>query len=134
MKRVICLILAVVFVLSMACTAFAATPSGGHEPGVGGGCVGGADHNWKDGVCEECGEKCEHEKHDKNGKCIECGEKVEHTYKDGVCTICGKKKSSGSSSSSGSNPKTGDMMILPYAAAMVSSAAAVAFVYRKKNG
>ena len=133
MKRVICLVLTVVLMLSMACTAFAATSSGGHEPGTGGGCIGGADHNWKDGVCEECGEECEHEKHNKDGECTECGEEVEHTYKDGKCTICGKKKSSGSSSS-GSNPKTGDMMILPYAAAMVSSAAAVAYVYRKKNG
>lgn len=127
MRRAISVVLALMIVLSLACTAFAAPRSAGSGSGTGGSCTGGKDHNWKDGVCKECGEECDHDEY-KNGKCVECGEKCDHEYKNGKCTICGMKKSS-----SGSNPKTGDMMILPYAAAMVSSAAALAFVYRKEN-
>jgi len=140
MRRVICFMLAIVMVMAMACTAFAAAPSGGNEPGTGGSCNHGKDHDYnKHGVCRVCGEKCHHKDHNKNGICRECGIKVDHVYKKGECIICGKDKpssgsgSGSSSSSSNGNPKTGDMMIMPYAAAMVSSAAALAFVYRKKR-
>lgn len=116
MRRVFCFVMALVIMLSMACTAFAATSSGGHE---GGSCEGGK-HTYVDGKCTGCGHVCKHE-----------------TTKDGKCTECGESVTTGGSGtgSTGTNtsPKTGDVMIVPYAAAMVSSAAALAFVYRKKD-
>lgn len=52
------------------------------------GSIGG--HTYTDGVCNVCGEKCNHEEY-KDGACTECGKACVHEYETGshVCTICG---------------------------------------------
>lgn len=117
MRRVLSFVLAVLIVMSLACTAFAA-PSAGNESGTGGACAGGKDHSYKNGVCTVCGEKCSHEF--RHGKCVECG--IVRYVPSG-------------SHSSGSNPKTGDVA-MPWFVVMLSTMTAltaVAVVNRKKQ-
>lgn len=48
------------------------------------------DHKWVNGVCELCGQECEHAVHDERyHRCIECGELVTHSFISGRCAICG---------------------------------------------
>ena len=35
---------------------------------------------------------CSHLEHNTDGACLACGEKVFHTYKEGICTVCGKEE------------------------------------------
>lgn len=66
MKRIICFVLALVCILSLTCTAFAADAgSPGNQP---------CDHTYENGKCTKCGDTCDH-----------------NSVKDGVCTICGLK-------------------------------------------
>ena len=129
MRKVLCLVLALIFCVAMACPAFAAVPSGGNEPGTGATC----DHDYdKNGYCSLCKTQCKHEKLNSDGTCKECGNYISHTHKfgdDGKCTICGKKKVSDTG-----NPATGDMITV-WASVMTVSMGALgtAAVCRKKD-
>lgn len=49
-------------------------------------------HLWSGGVCQLCGEVCEHEAHDaESAVCLICGEQRWHHYEGGVCTGCGRE-------------------------------------------
>ena len=109
MKRVISLVLALMLVLSLACTAFAATSSID--------CSG--KHNFNgDSTCDDCG--------------FTCGT---HEYVNGACTVCGKEQPTNIIYNLivDGNPKTGDI-IMTWVAVMGMAAAALFVVtksYRK---
>ena len=130
MRKVICLVLALVFCMALAMPAFATasvkSPGSTKEQ-----CTGACTYDKEkgDGICTVCGFECDHEKHNEKGICEECGKKVGHEYKNGKCTVCGEKKASSSNT-----PDTGDMImkwVLAMAAAVAALGAAVV-VYRKK--
>lgn len=133
MKKVTCLMLVLIFCVSMACTAFA---TGGDDyvsspSGPSGDCP--HDHTTivgqKDPTCTEDGYTGDHVCDD-CGKVIIPGEVIPkhgHNFVDGSCTICGAPED---------NPQTGDSsFIFVWIIVMLAAAAslvAVTFAYRKK--
>ena len=45
------------------------------------------DYSSDSGVCERCGDQCEHLEWD-NGYCKNCGYECSHSWNNGVCEIC----------------------------------------------
>lgn len=119
MKRVISLVLALMLVLSLACTAFAAVSPHNCNEHLNGDCV-----------CDKCGAIVHLV--DANCKCYVCGQTVHAYGNDGKCAACGAVRPVYALIVDG-NPKTGDI-IMTWVAVMGLAAAALFVVtksYRK---
>lgn len=135
MKKLICLILAMVFCMSLACTAYAAESGDGFVSSPGSTEPVECDHSSVK-VVGKYDPTCTSEGYTGDKVCEECNivvakgttiAKTAHNYEDGVCTACGADEN---------NPKTGDSsniaLWIGVMAIAVVGLVAVAVVYRKK--
>ena len=111
MKKVICLILALVVCISLACPVFA-TEGGDGFVSSPGGITGGCRHGLGFKLVGNKAPTCYSEGYTGDHVCTECGEVVEkgevipvaaHTYENGKCVYCGVEQGA---------PTTGDNSML----------------------